>query len=225
MTTDTEVLAELESLGSAQTRKTYTRHGVNANQYGVSFAALGKLKKRLKTDHALALKLWASGNHDARVLATMIADPKQMDAATLESWVRDLDSYPITDAFSAFAWQTPNARETAERWIESDVEWIASAGWSLLGELARHDPTLPDSFFEALLERIERDLHGSMNRVRHNMNAAVIAIGVRNDALEARAVAAAEHIGKVVVDHGQTDCKTPAAIPYIQKVKARRQKA
>ena len=75
MTTDTQVLQELEALGKEQTRKTYRRHGVGENQYGVSYADLGKLKKRLKTDHALALKLWASGNHDARILALMIADP------------------------------------------------------------------------------------------------------------------------------------------------------
>ena len=77
--TDTEILAELESLGSEQARKTYRRHGVGENQFGVSYSALGKLKKRIKTDHELALKLWESGNHDARILATMIADPQQAE--------------------------------------------------------------------------------------------------------------------------------------------------
>jgi hypothetical protein len=82
------------------------------------------------------------------------------------------------------------------------------------------DATLPDSYFEPLLDRIAHDLHGSKNRVRYAMNNVVIAIGVRSDALEAQAVDAAQRIGKVIVDHGETNCKTPDAIPYIQKTRA-----
>lgn len=220
MTTD--LLQELEALGTEQNRKIYARHGVGENMYGVSYANLGALKKRLKTNHELALELWASGNHDARVLATMIADPEQADSQTLDAWARDLDNYVITDAFSTYAAATPFARDRAESWIQSDDEWIATAGWNLMGVLAGNDQSLPDSYFEPYLAIIERDLHASKNRVRHAMNGAVIAIGVRNDALEAESVAAAKRIGKVVVDHGKTDCKTPDAIAYIAKTRARR---
>ncbi len=222
MATATEILAQLEALGSEKTRKTYARHGVGANQYGVSYADLGKLKKKIKTDHDLALKLWASGNHDARILALMIADPAKADSATLDSWAGDLTNYVIADAFSTYVAQTPFARAKAEQWIEADDEWTADAGWSLIGRLAASDQSLPDSYFTASLARIARDLHSSKNRVRHAMNNAVIAIGVRNEALEAQAIATATQIGKVVVDHGKTDCKTPAAIPYIAKTKAHR---
>ena len=220
MTTD--VLQELEALGTEQNRKVYRRHGVGENLYGVSYANLGKLKKRLKTDHALALELWASGNHDARVLALMIADPGQADSDTLDAWVQDLDNYVIVDAFSSFIGSSPLARQKAEQWIESDDEWTGDAGWSLIGQLALKDSSLPDAYFEPYLARIERELPASKNRVRHAMNNAVIAIGVRNDVLEAEAVAAAKRIGKVVVDHGKTDCKTPDAIAYIAKTRARR---
>src|SRR3990172_1099061 len=94
-----EVLAELNKMGTEQNRKVYARHGVGPNMYGVSYANLGALKKKIKVDHGLALDLWASGNHDARVLATMIADPKQADDELLDGWVRDLDNYVLTDAF------------------------------------------------------------------------------------------------------------------------------
>lgn len=60
-----ELLKELETLGNEQTRKTYKRHGVGDNAFGVSYAQLGKLQKKIKTDHELALSLWASGVHDA----------------------------------------------------------------------------------------------------------------------------------------------------------------
>ena len=221
MATAAETLAQLESLGTEQTRKTWRRHGVGDNQYGVSYGDMGKLKKKIKTDNDLALKLWASGNHDARILALMIADPAQADPATLDSWARELTNYVITDAFSTYVGQTPLARAKAEQWIEADDEWTADAGWSLIGRLAASDSSLPDSYFTAYLARIARDLHSSKNRVRHAMNNAVIAIALRNEALEAQAIATATQIGKVVVDHGETNCKTPAAIPYIEKTKAR----
>ncbi len=223
MTTDIEILAELVSLGSEQTRKTYARHGVGANQYGVSYAALGKLKKRLKINHPLALSLWASGNHDARILALMIADPQGADSALLDQWVRDLDNYVISDALSAYVAATPLAQVAAEQWVQSGQEWIGATGWNAMAHLALHDSALPDAYFESYLDQITRDLHASKNRVRHCMNNALIAIALRSAALEAQAIAAAQQIGKVVVDHGQTNCKTPAAIPYIQKAKARKQ--
>jgi hypothetical protein len=56
------------------------------------------------------------------------------------------------------------------------------------------------------------------------MNGALIAIGLRNPAMEKRAVDIAKKIGRVVVDHGETACKTPDAIEYIKKTKAHREK-
>ncbi|MDS1114904.1 DNA alkylation repair protein [Gordonia westfalica] len=217
-----DVLAELESLGTEQTRKTYRRHGVGDNQYGVLYSALGKIEKRIKVDHELALALWDSGNHDARVLAAMIADPGQADPALLDAWANDVDNYTLGDAVSTFASSTPLAQETAERWIESDRELVAAMGWNMLGTIATKDRDLPDSYFDRLLSRIEVELADSQNRVRYSMNNALIAIGLRNESLEQTAVAVAGRLGTVVVDHGQTNCKTPDAIAYIEKTKAHR---
>ena len=82
---------------------------------------------------------------------------------------------------------------------------------------------LPDSFFLEHLETIEREIHSRKNRVRHSMNGALIAIGLRNPKLEQRALAAAAGIGKVEVDHGETNCKTPDAAAYITKARKRKQ--
>ena len=89
--TVTEVVRELEGKGSAQTRKTYGRHGVQPPLFGVSYAELGKLKRKIKTDHELALSLWDTGNHDARVLATMVADMHKVTNKLADSWINDGD--------------------------------------------------------------------------------------------------------------------------------------
>ena len=223
--TKNEVVARLKTAGTAQNRKVYRRHGVLGDKYGVRYAELGKFTKQIKTDHDLAVQLWDTGNHDARILATMIADPAKMKAALLDSWSRDLDSYPLTDAFVVLVSKTDFAPKKMEKWAPAKSEWIAQAGWALLSHLAVKHTDLPDSFFLEHLETIEREIHSRKNRVRHSMNGALIAIGLRNPNLEQRALAAAAGIGKVEVDHGETNCKTPDAAAYIRKARKRKQPA
>jgi 3-methyladenine DNA glycosylase AlkD len=218
-----EVVGELKKLGTEQNRKAYRRHGVGEKLYGVSFAALKKLKKEITTDHELARRLWATGNHDARILATMIADPEQTPLALLDSWKDGLDNYIVTDAFAKFAAATPLARKAAEDWTQSKKEWAGRAGWMLLTHVALNDASLSSDYFKPYLEAIERRIHASPNRMRDAMNSALIAIALRSAELERKGIAAARRIGKVEVDHGETSCKTHDAEAYI--LKARQQRA
>src|SRR5882672_12592871 len=81
-----EAMSALEKAGSAQTRKTYARHGAAEPMFGVSFATLKTLVKRIRVDHELALALWDTGNFDARLLAVKVADPTRMTPAVLDRW-------------------------------------------------------------------------------------------------------------------------------------------
>jgi len=219
-----EALKTLETLGTEQNRKIYRRHGVLGAQYGVSYANLEKLRKKIKCDHTLAQQLWASGNHDARVLATQIADPQQADETLLSAWVSELDNYGLADAFAEFAGKTPFARSLAERWANADAEYVGRAGWHLLAKMALLDPSLPDDYFESHLAQIAAQIHQRPNRTRQGMHNALIAFGARSDSLFALAAAAAESIGKVEIDHGETSCKTPDTIPYMKKAREHRKK-
>ena len=81
------VFAQLEAWGSENTRKIYARYGAGDNQFGVTLGNLRSLAKKLKTNHGLALQLWATGNADARMLATMIMAPDQISAQEIENWM------------------------------------------------------------------------------------------------------------------------------------------
>jgi len=212
-----ELMRQLEAFGTAQNRKIYGRHGVSGEMFGVSYRDLGALKKKIKTDHELALELWDTGNHDARVLAMMIADPANFDSRLADAWIKELDNYVLADAFASFAGKTDAGRKRMERWAGSKDEWTGAVGWKVLAHLAREDKDLPDTFFEPFLEEIESKIHTSKNRTRDAMNTALIAIGVRNQGLRKKALAAAARIGKVEVDHGETNCQTPDAAAYIEK--------
>jgi 3-methyladenine DNA glycosylase AlkD len=211
------VLRELQDLGTEQTRRTYRRHGVGGELYGVSYAQLGKLVKKIRTDQKVAEELWASGNHDARILATMVADPSKVSEKVLDSWAKDVENYVLADALTGVASRTRFARKKMEEWTKSPDEWIGRMGWGILARLAMAESDLTDADFERYLDVIEKRIHRSKNRVRDAMNMAVISIGLRGAALEQKAVAAAKRIGRVEVDHGDTSCKTPDAVEYIRE--------
>lgn len=217
-----EVLQELESLGTAQNRKIYRRHGACENLYGVSFANLRKMAKQLKIDHALAQQLWTTRNHEAQLLASMIADPVTVEESLVDRWISELADRIVTSEFTDFVSKTRFFQAKTEEWLDSEDEWIGRAGWQLLALLAMNGIELPDSYFENHLEIIERDIHTQKNMVRDAMNSALIAIGIRNPALERKALSAAKTIGKVEVDHGETSCKTPDAADYIRRTVERK---
>jgi len=216
-----ETMAALKSAGTAQNRKVYARHGVREPLFGVSYADLGKLQKKIKVEQALAEQLWATGNHDARVLACKIADRAAVESSTLEAWSKQLDNYVLTDAFSQLAAQSPFAEKKVANWTKSKKEWIASAGWTVLANLAVSDRDGSAGKYAAWIPKIEDGLRDAPNRARHARNQALIAIGARGGSLEKTAIAAARRIGKVEVDHGETGCKTPDAEAYIRKARNR----
>lgn len=212
-----EALAALKQAGTAQNRKVYGRHGVKDDMFGVSFAELKALKKTIRQNHGLAVSLWDTGNHDARMLACMIADARQADRVVLDNWVNDINNYILGDQFSSLAAASGFGHSLIEEWTMDEREYVAQVGWNMIALFAVHREDLDDLFFIPWISIAVRDIHDRPNRVRHAMNQAVIAIGCRSENLRAHAVAAATKIGPVSVDHGETGCKTPDAIGYIEK--------
>jgi 3-methyladenine DNA glycosylase AlkD len=220
--TAASVLRELKRLGTAQNVKIYRRHGAGENVYGVSFGDLRPLGKKLGTDHGLALALWESGNADARCLATMVADPAVMTRQEADAWVEDIDYYLHADLVGGLVARMPFALGAIDDWTRSPEDFVRQTGYvALASHLRAGGPPLSDAACRRWLKRIEREIHRSPNRSRHAMNGALIAIGVFRPELAADAVAAAERIGRVEVDHGETGCRTPAAAAYIERALAR----
>lgn len=213
-----EVMAELEAAGTAQALKTYRRHGVTGPSFGTSFATLKVLMKRIDVDHELALALWDTGNFDARNLAVKIVDPSRMSEADLDRWAGEASQAIGCGSYVAgLAGEGPYGLSRVRAWLASSNHAQVLAGWSLVGQLANRDESLPDAFFLEMLAEIERTIHSAENSARYNMNNALIGIGDRNPALRDAALAAAARIGPVDVDHGNTSCETPDARASITK--------
>ncbi|HEU4419107.1 MAG TPA: DNA alkylation repair protein [Planctomycetota bacterium] len=212
------VMSELEHAGSEQTRKTYARHGAVGPMFGVSFATLKALRKRIGVDHELALALWNTGNFDARNLAVKILDPARMKSGDLDRWISEAPAARMCGGYVAMvAAEGPHAATRAAEWLRAKDERTRVAGWTLLAQLAQRDEAMADDVFAKRLEEIAATIHTSSNAERECMNGAVIGIGGRSAGLRKLALAAARRIGKVEIDYGDTACKTPDAAEYIEK--------
>jgi 3-methyladenine DNA glycosylase AlkD len=212
-----DVMTALEKGGSEQTRKTYARHGAKGPMFGVSFAILKTLMKRIKVDQELALALWNTGNLDARNLAVKIADPRLMSPKELDRWA----SEPMLRGCNAYvahlAAEGPHGESRVVAWLKSSSEAQRCCGWILVGALAKLDETIPAAWFASRIADIQKTIHQAPNQEREAMNGALISIGCRDASTRKAALAAARQIGPVTVDHGDTACKTPDAAAAIEK--------
>ena len=126
-----ETMCELEKAGSAQTRKTYARHGATGPMFGVSFATLKAMTKRIDLDHELALALWDSGNLDARNLAVKIVDPSRLTSAELDRWVHESTVARLGGGYvGMLAAEGPHAAAKSTQWLASKDIRERCAGWT-----------------------------------------------------------------------------------------------
>jgi 3-methyladenine DNA glycosylase AlkD len=216
MTLD-ETMAVLEKAGSEQTCKTYRRHGGVGPMFGVSFATLKTLLKRIGVDHELALALWDTGNFDARNLAVKIADPALMSPADLDRWAAVPTSQVCGGYVPSLTAEGPHARKRCDAWLAARDEAKRCTGWTLVGTLAMRDEDIPDAWFAARAAEIEQSIQAAPNERRKAMLNALIAIGCRSAALRKSVTAASKRIGPVEIDHGDTSCKTRELIPTLEK--------
>lgn len=215
-----DILNELEGYGNAQTKKTLMTHGAREPLFGVQVQDLKKVLKKTKKNHQLSLELYATGNSDAMYLAGLMADEKQITRAQLQRWVEQAYwSWLSEYAVPWVAAETSFGFELGLKWIESDRENIAVAGWNTLSSIAsvHDDDVLEIQAYSRLLDRVEKNIHAAPNRVRYTMNGFVIAMGTFIKALTEKAKTVGEKIGKVSVDMNGTACKVPLATAYIDK--------
>src|SRR5690606_35521894 len=132
----------LEKAGSAQTRKTYARHGDDLTMFGVSFATLEALTKRIGLDHELALALWDTGHFDARNLAVKIVDPARLSPDEFDGFVRDGSPRMCGGYAATLSGETAHGPEKLAQWLAAGDPNLRVAGWTLLGHLALRDTTL-----------------------------------------------------------------------------------
>jgi len=216
-----EALKALELCGHARVREMNARNGAPENQYGVKMGDIRAIAKSIKINHELGLELWASGNVDAMLLATLIVKPKQFSEADLERMASAVTYTQIADWLMAnVIKQHPSKEALRLRWMESSHPMLARAGWSLTAERITKNPAGLD--FNALLDRIEREMAGAPAPAQWTMNFCLAGMGIESAEHRRRALDIGEKLGLYRDYPCPKGCTSPFAPIWINAMVARR---
>jgi 3-methyladenine DNA glycosylase AlkD len=209
-----QVIAKMEALTDRRAIEAWARMRVSPENYlGVNLTKLKTLSKEIKKDHELALQLWNSKIHDAKLLATMIEESKKVTLDQIDRQVKEIYSIDLADKFSNnVVAKTKFLQQKVDEWTVSQEEMIKRCGYILLFSQAKNDENLPDEYFEKFLDVIERGVQSEKNWIKEAMNYVLIGIGCRNKNLNRRAIQVAKKVGKIEIDYGDTSCKAPDAL-------------
>jgi 3-methyladenine DNA glycosylase AlkD len=172
------------------------RYGIaTEHAYGVTVAELRRLARELGRDHDLAAALWDSGVHEARILASLVADPRLADEAQFEAWAAEFDSWDLCDQVCQNLFRhAPPAWAKAVEWTSRPELFVKRAGFSLIAGLAVADKKSPDERFAALLGPVAAAADDDRPLVRKGASWALRAIGKRSPGLRALAVETADEL-------------------------------
>lgn len=194
-----ETLKQLKTLGDPKVRAQNAKSGswgagAGDNQFGVALSDIRVLAKKIKTNHALALALWDTGNVDAQFLATLLIEPKKLSGKEMDRLVRSISFVRVADwLISYVVAQHPDKETLREGWMADDDRWAARAGWQLTASRVAKSPDGLD--LKALLDRIESEMADAAPEVQWTMNNTLAAIGIHVPKLRKRAIAIGEKIG------------------------------
>jgi len=194
-----EIIEKLHSMSNPKNVEGMARYGINPhNNLGISIYQLRPIAIENGKDHNLALQLWDSGIHDARLLACFIDNPVEVTREQMNKWAEDFDSWDICDqACTSLFDQTPYAWEKVSEWAKRKEEFVKRGAFSLIAGLAVHDKKADDKKFEKLFEIIIRESTDDRNYVRKAVNWALRNIGKRNLVLNKKAIQTAREIKKI----------------------------
>ena len=191
-----DVMARLEGMGDERNREGMARFGIETERaLGISVNDLRKLAREIGRDHALAGQLWDTGIHEARILATIVDDPKAVTEEQMERWVTDFDSWDLCDQCCGNLFErTPFAARKVVEWSEREREFEKRAAFSLVAYMTTHNKKAPDADFLPYLEIIKREASDERNFVKKAVNWALRQIGKRNAWLNRAAIEIAREI-------------------------------
>jgi 3-methyladenine DNA glycosylase AlkD len=193
------VLKELKSRADPEAVKGMARFGVGgANTLGVSIPVLRDMAKRIGKDHGLALQLWDTGIHEARILASMVDDPARVDERQMESWALGFDSWDVTDQCIMNLFEKhPLAWTKAVEWSKRESEFVKRSGFVLMARLAVSDKKADDQRFLDFFPFIRKEAGDEKNFVKKAVNWALRQIGKRNARLNREALKLCKELMKM----------------------------
>ena len=195
-----EIIKKLESLKNPKNVAGMARFGIRPKTkvYGVPIPELRKIAKTIKKDHELALKLWDSKIHEARILAGMIANSEKLTEAQMEKWVKGFDSWDVVDQVCGNLFdKTEFAYKKVFEFSKRKEEFVKRTAFTLMAVLAVHNKKIEDKDFIKFFPLIKKASIDKRNFVKKAVNWALRQIGKRNKNLNRKAIKLAKEIQRI----------------------------
>ncbi|MEI6753196.1 MAG: DNA alkylation repair protein [Paludibacter sp.] len=190
-----EVLIELKALSNPAHFAQLERFGIeNSHALGIRIPELRLLSKKIGKNHELALELWKTGIHEAKILASFIDDPKKVTEQQFDAWVYDFDSWDICDQCCGLLIKTPYAHSKIFSYSTANEEFVKRTAFVLICALVFYDKKAVNESFYPYFELFERESWDNRNFVRKAVNWALRQIGKRNEVLRLKAIECANRI-------------------------------
>ena len=191
-----ELVNELRQLSNPANVAGMARFGISTNNtLGISIPILRQIAKKYRHQHSLAIDLWNSGIHEARILASLVDDPNLVSLTQMDDWTHDFDSWDVCDQVCANLWEkTPYAYIKAFEWCRHQEEYVKRAGFVLMARLAVSDRKTSDGTIATFFSEIVEGSEDRRNVVKKAVNWALRQIGKRSIELNRQAIITAEII-------------------------------
>ncbi len=193
-----KIMENLRSKENPANREGMSRFGINTSSaLGVPMPVLRQMAKQIGRDHHLAVQLWESGVHEARILACLIDSAEEVTGEQMDTWVKDFNSWDLCDQCCSNLFdKTPFAWGRALDWSGRQEEFVKRAAFVLMAALAVHDKKAPDEGFFQFFPLIIRESGDERNFVKKAVNWALRQIGKRSTLLNARAIEVARDLSR-----------------------------
>lgn len=193
------ILDKLISLSNKENLYGMSRYGINtSNALGIPIPKIRLLAKEIGKNHILALDLWNTNFHEAKILASMIGVPEILTSDQMENWARDFDSWDVCDqTCNNLFWKSPLAYYKSFEWCKRSEEFVKRAGYVLMAVLAVHDKKRNNEDFFRFFPLIYEGSTDERIYVKKAVNWALRQIGKRNNVLNKKAIEVAIDIKKI----------------------------
>lgn len=220
--TSKEALGKLKAMSNERMFAQNVKNGAGKKQFGVKLGDIRNLATSIKSDHTLALELWKTEIIEARLLSTMIIQPKKLSTKELDAIVNSIDFVQIADWVNAYVVKEHPEKDTLrEKWMDSKNIWAARSGWSITAGLVVRNPDAVDVV--KLLDRLEKEMPKAPREVQWTMNTTLAYIGINHPKLRKRAIDIGEKLGIFRDYPVSKGCTSPFAPIWINEM-VKRQK-
>ncbi len=191
------VISGLKLLANEAVKKSVERFGIPSEKVlGIKMPELRQLARSIKRNHPLALQLWESDIHEARLLAGMIADPKLMTNGEANNWVAAIYSWDVCDQCCGnLLIYTPFWKSKVTEWIRSSHEFTRRAGIVLIAEATMHQKNnVTDEELIAMLQEAISIADDPRNFVKKAVSWAMRQVGKKRPHLANQVIAVAQEL-------------------------------